>query len=89
MCSAEKLKMAAEDRAVIFNKRKFNITTGITLVILLITGVVAFTTMRLQAVTNCNRLDAVEETQKGIPEIQYNLKALCEASDVPYIEIKK
>lgn len=93
MCSEEKLQLAKEDKAFVFKKTSFFITTGITLLIVFASVIMAFTNVKLQAKTNdtniqtnSDRITVIEKNMKGIEEIRFNLKNLCEKQGVKYIE---
>ncbi len=81
--------MAKNDEAFVFKKRSFYISTGITLALIIVGFIITFTSVKLQATSNCSRIDKLETGYKGITEIQYNLKSICDELKITYIEIKE
>lgn len=100
MCSDEKLQLAKEDKAFVFRKKSFYISTGIIILTLFAGVIFAFADVKLQARTNCTdiqsnitdiktnggRITTIEENMEGIEEIRFNLKNLCIKQGVKYIE---
>ncbi len=87
MCSQEeKIQLIRDGKSYTFRKTSFWISTGLTLVILLVGFIMAFTTVRLQAETNRKDVIQLQSDVKVIDRIDLNLKNLCIQMDVEYIE---
>ncbi len=93
MCSNKKLQLAKEDKAFVFRKKSFYISTGITLLVIFVAIIFAFADVKLQAQTNCaniqkniEQIKVNTKSSKAIEEIRFNLKNLCVKQGVKYIE---
>jgi flagellar basal body-associated protein FliL len=89
MCRDSHLELVKNDKAFVFRKTSFWISTGITLLVMLISVVIAFTTVNLKAETNSCDIAEIQQDVRYIEEIRYNLRNLCEKQGVTYIERTK
>lgn len=95
MCSTEeKIQLVKENKVFVFTKAKFYITTGISLIIILCSFIVNFTTVRLQANETRNLVDAHSLDIKNLQadrdyfiEFRFNLERLCESQGINYIRL--
>ena len=86
-------KVQKNSEAMVFRKTSFFITTAITLLILLISIVTAFATVSVNVDSNTAKIDVnkcviqdIQQQLNILNRIEYNLKSLCEESNVKYIE---
>lgn len=94
MCSEEKIRLARADKAYVFRKKSFYITTSITLLIVFASLIASFMAVKLQAnvnaeniTKNCENIQKIETQTKGIEEIKFNIKNICNALKIEYIKI--
>ena len=85
MCKQEVIDKINNGQAIVISKVRLYIWIAT----LLIAITIAFTTVKLQAISNTERLCQIENKTAKVQEIQFNLKKLCEHFDIKYTEIKE
>ncbi len=85
MCNPKIIEKIDKGEAIIFTKLRFYLT----LFVIFATVISSFALMKYKIDENSRKIDKFHEKIKGIDEIRYNLKSLCEKSGVKYIEITK
>lgn len=59
------------------------------LVTIFVSIVISFTVIKVQVEINTSRIEKLEYSQAYMEEIQFNLKRLCEAQGISYINTKE
>jgi len=88
MCSADKIKLATEDRAYVFKKTSFHITTAISLGVILVAVIFFFATIDIQCNNNTEEIEKLKGIHPALIEIELNLKSVCNKLKIDYVEVE-
>ena len=84
MCDRKVIEKIDKGEAIVFTKLKFYLSV----IIIFASVVSAFSYMKYQIDNNSKKIGEFEHKIKGLDEIRYNLKSLCEQNGVKYIEMR-
>jgi len=85
MCDPKIIKKIDNGDAIVISKVRLYIW----MISLIIAITAAFTTVKLQAANNADKICVIEKKVEPMNEIQFNLRKLCEHFEIKYTEIKE